>query len=125
MNAVVVRRENQAVLLQRFDPQKNDVVRRVLPLAAVTLGRGGKNATTTAGQWAMAVDYGVPWRDLVTMDATPEDLERQLHRVGIWTIDDLRRNPEAAQGAIMAAYGVDFQTLARLATKYTGGFLNE
>lgn len=49
------------------------------------------------------IPYGIPWA-IHVKDVTikGEDLERELHKAGIWTLDDYKRNPGAIQSAIMS-----------------------
>lgn len=36
------------------------------------------------------IPYGVPWADMIDLSrVTPQHIEEALHRVGIWTADDL------------------------------------
>lgn len=55
-----------------------------------------------------ADSYGVPWARIAPPCLySPERLEAALHGAGIWTLDDLQRNPAAASGALQAALGID------------------
>lgn len=65
--------------------------------------------------WAMP--WGEPWAELVTLEATSSQLEVELHRVGIWTLEDLRAFPEKARTAILATYGIDYHKLLSLAQR--------
>lgn len=62
-------------------------------------------------EWA--VPYGEPWEE-VTLQASSEELAEGLRRAGIWTVEDLERNPEVARAALMAAYALDFHSLLKL-----------
>lgn len=59
----------------------------------------------------LGVPYGLTWERLVKLSATPEQIARELRRNGIWTLEDLERNPRAALGAIQSVYGVELSTL--------------
>jgi mannose/fructose/N-acetylgalactosamine-specific phosphotransferase system component IIB len=61
-----------------------------------------------------AAPYGVPWEEIVKLDATPEMLAQNLRQRGIWTVEDLYAQPDAAQGALLKTYGVDYHTLLKL-----------
>jgi len=65
---------------------------------------------------ALAIPYGLPWEEFVKHPAIPE----KLRQAGIYTLADLIKRPEAALGAIQAAYGQDLQTLIILARNYGG-----
>ena len=57
--------------------------------------------------------YGEPWEDIIELRATPREMAKNLRKVGIWTLEDLRKNPNAALGAIMATYKVDYHILLK------------
>lgn len=57
------------------------------------------------------IPYGMEWRHLVTLSATPTAVERELRRVGIWTVSDLRAKPNEARSALQAVYGYDMAAL--------------
>lgn len=59
------------------------------------------------------LDYGLPWARFVTVEVTPEDIERSLKNAGIWTLEDLQHKPREAQGAIVAAFGTVLANLLR------------
>lgn len=63
----------------------------------------------------LAIPYGVEWSKLLTLEATPEDLERNLRKAGIWTSQDALQNAPKVLGAIQATYRVDLGTLLRIA----------
>ena len=64
------------------------------------------------------VPYGMDFARVVNPSVTPEEIDRCLKRVGIWTIDDLRNNPQAVMGALKQAYGLDFAQLMLAAKEY-------
>lgn len=70
---------------------------------------------------SLVVPYGLDW-EYILEDAighiTPQRLAAELRRVGLWTIQDLRANPQAAFGALQAVYGLDFSALLRSAEDY-------
>jgi hypothetical protein len=53
------------------------------------------------------IPYGMEWADLLAdmVSPTPEDVERELHKVGIWTEAQLRANVAGTRRAIDAAFG--------------------
>lgn len=63
------------------------------------------------------VPYGFNFARLVKLETTPQLVNRELHRAGIWTLDDLRANPQGALGAIQAAYGVTLSSILVQAEK--------
>ena len=62
--------------------------------------------------------YGVDFSRLVTLSATSHDLDLALKRRGIWTLDDLRKNPQDVLGALQDAYGIDLAGLLNAAKLY-------
>lgn len=72
---------------------------------------------------ALAIPHGLPFAEILAphvCEGMAERIEERLHQVGIWTSDDLRNKPEAALGAVQAAYGVDLAILLQLARNYGG-----
>lgn len=72
----------------------------------------------SAADLANADPHGLPWERLIELHASPESIAAELRRAGIWTLEDLRRNPGAALGAIQTAYHLDYQTLLGLASEH-------
>ena len=58
-----------------------------------------------------APQEGLDWRNYVTVTATPEKIERQLKRRGIWTEADLRANPQGVRQAFQEVYAPDMKEL--------------
>lgn len=63
----------------------------------------------------LGVQYGLKWSKLITLQATSEDLEQNLRRVGIWTGEDALNNVEKLLSAIQRTYKVDLGVLLRIA----------
>lgn len=57
------------------------------------------------------VPYGMDWTPLIQISATPEDFDRELKRVGIWTVQDLYDKPNEARSALQSVYGMDMAAL--------------
>ena len=67
---------------------------------------------------SLAISFGIDFEFLLEQaldNVTPASIACRLHNAGICTYDDMRSNPAVVRGVIMAAYGVDFQTLYRIA----------
>jgi hypothetical protein len=62
--------------------------------------------------WAMP--WGEPWAEMVELKATSGQLEQELHKVGIWTLEDLQAYPDRAQSALLATYAIDYHKLLSL-----------
>jgi hypothetical protein len=91
---------------------------------------GGQRAIVPASEagnpeaLARGVPYGLPWEEVIAsvgLNATPQSLAGELRKRGIWTADDLRRNVNAALGAIQAVYGLDLAALIGAANRFEGG----
>lgn len=67
------------------------------------------------------IPFGVEWSRMVEMHATPKDLEKNMRLHGIWTVADLRGNPDGARAALQATYGIDVASLQRLAKDLNSG----
>jgi hypothetical protein len=65
------------------------------------------------------IPYGVPWSSIVRFKADPVRLEQELHRVGIWTLDDITRNPNRAIAALQSVYSVDYAALKAAARTFS------
>ena len=74
------------------------------------------------GEWP---PYGERWDLLYEISqVTPELLDRELRRRGIWTIEDLLQNPSAAKLVLSKLYGLDVVKMlntAALKQQATGG----
>lgn len=83
----------------------NEVRRSIIPTAELV---GNECAYPERG-----IPYGIDFADLITIEVTPQDIQRSLNNAGIWTVDDLLHNPREVQGAINAAYGAVLNNLLR------------
>lgn len=63
----------------------------------------------------LGIPYGIEWSKYVRLEATSQDLEQNLRRVGIWTKEDALNNAQRVLGAIQATYQIDLGTLLRIA----------
>lgn len=112
IQTTVIKRQGQAVLVQYVDDK--GLVRRVtVPARTIRAGDMVEVVELQRG-----IPYGVPWSELLSIQVSPERLEQELQRVGIWTAADLLSNPNVAIGAIQAAIGVDLAALIRAAQEW-------
>lgn len=107
----LIRRQNQAALVEWVD-EDGRTQRCVIPAEMIQDGQAADD-TLAAG-----TPYGLPWANLVTLSASPADVEAELHRMNIWTGDDLRANTAGAVAALQRVYGVDLGQLLQAATRY-------
>lgn len=64
------------------------------------------------------VPYGHNFAKMLTPSVTPDAIDAELKKRGIWTIEDLRANPNSALGALQSTYGVDLAALFQAADMY-------
>lgn len=64
------------------------------------------------------VPYGHNFTKSLTFSVTPDAIDAELKRRGIWTIEDLRARPNSALGALQTVYGVDMAALFQAADKF-------
>lgn len=65
---------------------------------------------------AMAIPHGEPWTLIIgDIEATPQAVEDELHKRGVWTAQDLLSKRGAARDAIATAIGADAAKLIRYA----------
>ena len=110
MKCKVVFRDGQSAVVEWVDNGK--LFRGILPASSI---RANNEVYKT--ELRRAAPYGVAWEEVVTLQATSELLAANLRKRGIWTMHDLVEDPDLTQGAIMETYGVDYQTLVRLAVE--------
>lgn len=64
------------------------------------------------------VPYGHNFAKMLTPSVTSDAIDAELKKRGIWTIEDLRANPNSALGALHSAYGVDLAALFQAAATF-------
>jgi hypothetical protein len=69
---------------------------------------------------AEGVPYGVPWEEVKFGKFTPAALAQGLRDNGIWTVEDLARNPNPAINVLQTLYKVDLATLLEFARTIGG-----
>ncbi len=57
------------------------------------------------------IPYGVDWSELVSGFIDPTEIERRLKQAGVWTVEELQRQPNVALGVIRAVAGDLLQEL--------------
>jgi len=98
-----IRAKGKSVLVEWLD--KGDFRRAYVPPDAIKEDRINEELLEAAPQ------EGLDWRNYVTVTATPEKIERQLKRRGIWTEADLRANPQGIRQAFQEVYAPDMKEL--------------
>ena len=102
--SVHIVREGVTVLVEWLD--RTGVERRaVLPPESV------ERSSVPEDVLESAAPYGERWEEKVGKLPTGKELAERLHVRGIWTLDDMRANP---QGALMSIYEVCGMTIKGL-----------
>lgn len=104
----IIRQDGHSKLVQYTDAGK--VYRVTLPIEENDVSLG--------------IPYGFPFAEALkekVCEGMAERIEEELHKAGIWLVSDISKKPGAAQGAVLAAYGVDLAILIQLAKQYQGG----
>ena len=89
--------------------EKGELKRTTLPIESVN---GGKVDAETLG---MGVPYGIDWSGLKFEPITGDQLAEELHKNGIWTREDVQRNPGAVQGAFQKIVGLSMSKIYQVA----------
>lgn len=99
----VIRAQGPAVLVQWTD---GDDLRRAYVPAREVLDGQVSSETLAAG-----IPYGLLWEEIVAFSVTPERLARELRRRGVWTTEDVLRQPNSIVAALQAAYRIDLAAI--------------
>jgi hypothetical protein len=109
----IIRYQGRAALVECVD--KGVPRRFVVPREAVDGG------SVSPEELALGIEYGEPWEELWTPQVTPEAVATALRRRGLWTVEDLRREPGKAVAALQSVYGLDLSTLLAIAERAASG----
>jgi len=113
MDVKIIKRERQKALIEWKDnglPKRGTVPEELL---------NGDTIDDTLV--SLAVPYGIDWAFVLEgaiRIINFEDIAASLYKHGIWTLEDIRRNPQAVMGAIQSAYGLDYSSIIRLAEDF-------
>ena len=107
MRVTIVKREGGTAVVEWREG--DTPFRATLPLVELAIAPDGRTAECVHPEWG--IPYGEDFAALITPSASPESIDRELKRAGIWTAEDLHGNPNGAAGAIQRAYGVDLAGL--------------
>lgn len=111
--AIIIRRKNDMTLVEWND---GNLPKRAWVVPDRIESEDGVNVEVIDPE--EGVPYGVEFSRMVVPSVTPEDIERELKRRNIWTVDDLRSRRGEVISALKAAYGIDFAELLRAAEKF-------
>ena len=65
-----------------------------------------------------APPYGVPWAEAPIKAMTGDDLQAALYAAGVWTSEDVLKQPQKVIGALQYLYWVHLGSLVEFAAKY-------
>lgn len=109
----VITERGHSALVEWMDG--GDKRRGYVPAEAVAGGKCAEDVLKAAHL------YGVAWEKYIEIKATPTAVAQALRGSGIWTIDDLTRNPGGAQSAINSVVGISAGMLRKIAMRGEGG----
>lgn len=119
MKVKIIARKNQSVLIQWIDKETNSLKRTSVPVDSLAeIKSPGEETYCDVAE--MGPSWGMPWAVVLKdVQFNPEEMERQLHKSNIWTVEDLFGNPEEVLAAAQSALGSIAQDIRARALKYT------
>jgi hypothetical protein len=114
IEARVILRKKAAILLEASD--KNGVpMRATFPADSLTIRDNG-TVLIAEEEFLMGISYGIPWEyKFKQIVVDPEKLAGELRRNGIWTREDVYKNPEGVKGALLSSMGVSLAYITQIA----------
>lgn len=109
----VLRQDNNVTLVNYKDKAV------IIPVSVVD-----DNFTVDEVDLEAGIEYGVNWADAFSEDGIGARIASELYRVGLFTAQDVLSRPNAVQGAIQSAYGVDMARVLDYARKIARGQVN-
>jgi len=114
IEARVILRKKAAILLEIND-KDGFPIRATFPADSLIIRDDG-TVLITEEEFSMGISYGIPWeykfKQIVVL---PERLSGELHRNGIWTREDVYKNPEGVKGALLSSMGVSLAYITQIA----------
>lgn len=111
MKVRVISRKNSAVLVEWVEPGEEGrphYFRSIVPESELTL-TGVREAEHPNP--AMGIPYGEPWEELIRVEVSPAQIANEMRRMGIWTLADLRAEPNTARAALQKVLALDVQRI--------------
>ncbi|MFA5322355.1 MAG: hypothetical protein WC373_06735 [Smithella sp.] len=66
----------------------------------------------------MGIQYGIEWESELHFSVSVEDMANSLRKAGLWTPEDVEKNPQIILTALMQAYSIDLAKIFEIARKY-------
>lgn len=108
----VLQTQGQSALVEWYDKDAELLRRAYVPNNELS------NGTCSLEVLDSGIPYGLPWAKFLEIQMTPESLERELRRIGLWTLDDFASKGPQVFGAINRSTGVNLSKLKQAAVKY-------
>lgn len=105
MKVKVIREERNSSLVEWFEEGK--IYRSIIPSSDVDVEGNCENPH-------QGLPHGDSFLPFITVDVSPEEIQFQLNNSGIWTLEELLKQPSIVQGAVNAAFG---KVLANMLTR--------
>ena len=87
--------------------------RRMVPSSELILGKSRTDLKISEEAWDASVPYGVDWEAMAEVTVTPRQIAGELHRRGIWTIEDFYSRYQEVRQVIAGLHMCDFAELLR------------
>lgn len=102
----IVKEDGMTVLAEYQD---DETLRRCyLPFGLIEDGK------VAASELEAALTYGFPFEEVIKPEVTPERIAACLRKRGLWTIEDVKRQPNMVILALQEAYAIDLRYLKQL-----------
>lgn len=113
----LIRRKSRAVVLEL---QEDGIpVRRIVP-SEVIIDDNGVVATVRRSDFDEGIEYGIPFSDLLKEFSIPvESISNELHKSGLWTAEDIVKNPAVVQSAILSASRAILADVVQIAKSFS------
>lgn len=116
----VIFRKKSAVLVEYM---KGDLPVRVsIPADKIHISEDGKEGTVAETILKIGIPYGIPWGKFIPdarIDIPGERIEEELHKQGIWTAEDFKQNPGAAQSAVLSVAANIVRSIMQVVKEYS------
>lgn len=107
----IIQSGGQSSLVEWYDPDRG-MLRAYVPTPELSNGKCSRDVLDAG------IPYGIPWSEIVSVFLSPETIQRELRRIGIWDEDDLLKKASQVIGAVNRATGINFATLKNAVTNF-------
>lgn len=114
VQAKVITRQNGLALIEWMDA--GDSPKRAWVTPDMILDGDAERITVQHPEGG--IPYGVDWSTFISTHVDVGEIERRLRQSGLWTVEDLMRQPKVAQGVLYQIAGDMLQMLLHNARAY-------